>query len=185
MPKSSRKESKKKRKQRDSEEDTKQKGETESGGATDSIENNKEQTKEEDPPENDVNNNNKDDDDAEEEDGIITTTPFSSFSLHPSLLTSISSLKWEFATRIQRNSIPAALQGRDVIGLAETGSGKTGAFAIPILNYLLQKPQKAVFAVILAPTRELAFQIHEVVVALGRGMGANAVCVVGGVDGAS
>lgn len=192
MPKSSRKESKKMRKERDSEEDTKQKRETESDGATDSIENDEEQNKEEDPPENDVSNNNnnesnnksKDDDEAEE-DGIITTTPFSSFSLHPSLLSSISSLKWEFATRIQSNSIPAALQGRDVIGLAETGSGKTGAFAIPILNYLLKKPQKAVFAVILAPTRELAFQIHEVVVALGRGMGANAVCVVGGVDGAS
>ena len=66
-----------------------------------------------------------------------------------------------------------------------TGSGKTGAFTIPILNYLLEKPQKAVFAVILAPTRELAFHIHEVVVALGRGMGANSVCVVGGVDSAS
>lgn len=60
-----------------------------------------------------------------------------------------------------------------------------GAFAIPILNYLLEKPQKQVFAVILAPTRELAFQIHEVMVALGRGMGANCVCVVGGVDMAS
>jgi len=122
----------------------------------------------------------------EEDDGnIITTTPFSSLNLHPSLLSSISSLKWDFASQIQAKSIPSALDGRDIIGLAETGSGKTGAFSIPILNYLLEKPQKSVFAVILAPTRELAFQIHEVMVALGRGMGANSVCVVGGVDMAS
>lgn len=53
------------------------------------------------------------------------------------------------------------LQGKDVIGLAETGSGKTGAFAIPILQALLENPQR-LFAVILAPTRELAFQINEV-----------------------
>ncbi|KAL3800196.1 hypothetical protein HJC23_001117 [Cyclotella cryptica] len=119
------------------------------------------------------------------EDGIITSTPFSALNLHPSLLSSIASLKWSSATQIQASAIPPALEGRDVIGLAETGSGKTGAFAIPILNYLLDKPQKQVFAVILAPTRELAFQIHEVMVALGRGMGANSVCVVGGVDMAS
>lgn len=122
------------------------------------------------------------DDDTEDDGGIITTTTFSSLNLQPTLLASITSLKWDFATRIQAESIPAALEGRDVIGLAETGSGKTGAFSIPILNYLLEKPQKSVFAVILAPTRELAFQIHEVMVALGRGMGANSVCVVGGVD---
>ena len=111
------------------------------------------------------------DDNDNTDNGIITTTPFSSLNLHPTLLSSIASLKWEYASRIQASSIPPALDGRDVIGLAETGSGKTGAFAIPILNYLLEKPQKSVFAVILAPTRELAFQIHEVMVALGRGMG--------------
>ena len=111
------------------------------------------------------------DDNDNDDNGIITNIPFSALHLHPTLLSSIASLKWEFASRIQSSSIPPALQGRDVIGLAETGSGKTGAFAIPVLNYLLEKPQKSVFAVILAPTRELAFQIHEVMVALGRGMG--------------
>lgn len=129
-----------------------------------------------------VNDTNNKEEEEEEGDGIITTTKFSSLSLQPTLLSSIASLKWEFATRIQSQSIPPALLGRDVIGLAETGSGKTGAFSIPILNYLLEKPQKSVFAVVLAPTRELAFQIHEVMVALGRGMGANSVCIVGGVD---
>lgn len=121
----------------------------------------------------------------DEGDEIITTRPFASLDLHPTLLTAIASLKWEYLSRIQSNAIPPALEGRDIIGLAETGSGKTGAFSIPILNYLLQKPQRTVFAVILAPTRELAFQIHEVMVALGRKMGANSVCVVGGVDMAS
>ena len=121
----------------------------------------------------------------QDEDGIITSTSFASLGLHETLLSSIASLKWENATKIQASSIPPALEGRDVIGLAETGSGKTGAFSIPVLNYLLEKPQRSVFAVILAPTRELAFQIHEVVAALGSGMGATSVCVVGGVDMAS
>lgn len=133
----------------------------------------------------DVSPPDNDDDNQETEDGIITSKSFSSLNLHPSLLSSIASLQWTNPTQIQAASIPPALEGRDVIGLAETGSGKTGSFAIPILNYLLEKPQKQVFAVILAPTRELAFQIHEVMVALGRGMGANSVCVVGGVDMAS
>ncbi|KAL7455297.1 hypothetical protein ACHAWC_006834 [Mediolabrus comicus] len=124
-------------------------------------------------------------DDESEGEGIITTKSFSSLNIHTSLLSSIKALKWDNATRIQAASIPPALEGRDVIGLAETGSGKTGSFAIPILNYLLEKPQKQVFAVILAPTRELAFQINEVMVALGQGIGASSVCIVGGVDMAS
>lgn len=123
--------------------------------------------------------------DTDEGDGIISTKSFASLNINSSLLDSIKSLKWDNATQIQAASIPAALEGRDVIGLAETGSGKTGSFAIPILNYLLEKPQKQVFAVILAPTRELAFQINEVMVALGQGIGASSVCIVGGVDMAS
>lgn len=59
-----------------------------------------------------------------------------------------------------------ALQGKDIIGLAETGSGKTGAFALPILQALLESPQRY-FALILTPTRELAFQISEQFEALG------------------
>jgi len=170
MPKSSssKKESKKKRKSKSTVDDTEH----------ESIAEEEEQQQSEVVDD----TNNKNEEEEDEGDGIITTTKFSSLSLQPTLLSSIASLKWEFATRIQSQSIPPALLGRDVIGLAETGSGKTGAFSIPILNYLLEKPQKSVFAVVLAPTRELAFQIHEVMVALGRGMGANSVCIVGGVD---
>lgn len=76
-------------------------------------------------------------------------------------------LKWKAPTKIQREAIPLTLQGRDVIGLAETGSGKTGAFALPILQALLQNPQRY-FALILTPTRELAYQISEQFQALGR-----------------
>lgn len=59
---------------------------------------------------------------------------------------------WSSPTEIQSQAIPAALEGRDVIGLAETGSGKTGAFVIPVLQSLLSTPQR-LFAVVLAPTR--------------------------------
>lgn len=76
-------------------------------------------------------------------------------------------LKWKTPTKIQREAIPVALQGKDIIGLAETGSGKTGAFAIPILQALLENPQRY-FALILTPTRELAFQISEQIEALGK-----------------
>ena len=62
------------------------------------------------------------------------------------------------------------LLGRDIIGLAETGSGKTGAFALPILNALLETPQR-LFALVLTPTRELAFQISEQFEALGSSIG--------------
>lgn len=77
------------------------------------------------------------------------------------------SLKWKTPTKIQKEAIPIALQGKDIIGLAETGSGKTGAFAIPILQALLENPQRY-FALILTPTRELAFQISEQIEALGK-----------------
>lgn len=84
-----------------------------------------------------------------------------------SLCEACTELKWKVPSKIQREAIPLALQGRDVIGLAETGSGKTAAFALPILQALLQNPQRY-FALILTPTRELAFQISEQFEALGK-----------------
>lgn len=122
----------------------------------------------------------------DEGDAIITQSTFESLGVCDALCQAIKGVNWEFASRIQKETLPSALQGRDIIGLAETGSGKTGAFTIPILQSLLENPQRgAVYAAILAPTRELAFQIHEVVSALGSGIGASAVCIVGGVDQAS
>ncbi|XP_067875911.1 probable ATP-dependent RNA helicase DDX47 [Heterodontus francisci] len=90
-------------------------------------------------------------------------------------------LGWKSPTRIQTEALPVALQGRDIIGLAETGSGKTGAFALPILQALLEKPQR-LFALVLTPTRELAFQISEQFEALGSSIGVKSAVIVGGID---
>lgn len=90
-------------------------------------------------------------------------------------------LKWKEPSKIQREAIPLALQGKDIIGLAETGSGKTAAFALPILQALLENPQRY-FALILTPTRELAMQISEQFEALGTSMGVKCAVIVGGMD---
>ena len=134
--------------------------------------------------ENHDNDDNKEEE--EDEDTIITKSTFESLGVNDALCQAIKAVHWTYASRIQKETLPSALKGRDIIGLAETGSGKTGAFTIPILQSLLENPQRgSIYAVILAPTRELAFQIHEVVSALGSSIGANAVCIVGGVDQAS
>ena len=112
---------------------------------------------------------------------IITTKSFASLGVVESLCEACTKLNWTTASSIQAVAIPAALSGRDVIGLAETGSGKTGAFAIPVLQALLATPQK-IFCCVLAPTRELAFQIHEVFQGLGGAVGVSSVCITGGVD---
>ncbi|CAO4370580.1 unnamed protein product [Caenorhabditis nigoni] len=90
-------------------------------------------------------------------------------------------LGWTKPSKIQQAALPHALQGKDVIGLAETGSGKTGAFAIPVLQSLLDHPQ-AFFGLVLTPTRELAFQIGQQFEALGSGIGLIVAVIVGGVD---
>jgi len=116
---------------------------------------------------------------SNESDNAVST--FQTLGVVESLCQAIEGIGWTAPTEIQQNSIPEALKGRDVIGLAETGSGKTGAFAIPILQALLAAPQR-LFAVILAPTRELAFQINEVFEALGASIALSTVCIVGGID---
>ncbi|KAK7939056.1 hypothetical protein WMY93_002382 [Mugilogobius chulae] len=90
-------------------------------------------------------------------------------------------LGWKAPTKIQTEAIPVALQGKDVIGLAETGSGKTGAFALPILQSLLDTPQR-LHTLVLTPTRELAFQIGEQFEALGSSIGVKCAVIVGGID---
>ncbi|KAH8410339.1 hypothetical protein KR009_012355 [Drosophila setifemur] len=101
--------------------------------------------------------------------------------LNDTLCQACEELKWKAPSKIQREAIPVALQGKDVIGLAETGSGKTGAFALPILHALLENPQRY-FALVLTPTRELAFQIGEQFEALGDSIGIKCCVVVGGMD---
>ncbi|EDW13242.1 probable ATP-dependent RNA helicase DDX47 isoform X1 [Drosophila mojavensis] len=101
--------------------------------------------------------------------------------LNETLCKACEELKWKAPSKIQKEAIPVALQGKDIIGLAETGSGKTGAFALPILHALLENPQRY-FALVLTPTRELAFQIGEQFEALGSGIGIKCCVVVGGMD---
>eukprot|EP00934_Nitzschia_sp_Nitz4_P008877 Nitzschia sp. Nitz4//scaffold252_size28738//21085//22617//NITZ4_008100-RA/size28738-processed-gene-0.29-mRNA-1//-1//CDS//3329544278//8867//frame0 len=114
--------------------------------------------------------------------GVLTETSFASLGVCEPLQKALQTMGWTTATNIQAQVLPDALKGRDIIGLAETGSGKTGAFCLPVLQELLNNPVRgAVFAVMLAPTRELAFQIHQVVEGLGQIMGATSVCIVGGV----
>ncbi|ELV12436.1 putative ATP-dependent RNA helicase DDX47 [Tupaia chinensis] len=98
------------------------------------------------------------------------TKTFKDLGVTDVLCEACDQLGWTKPTKIQIEAIPLALQGRDIIGLAETGSGKTGAFALPILNALLETPQR-LFALVLTPTRELAFQISEQFEALGSSIG--------------
>jgi ATP-dependent RNA helicase RhlE len=87
--------------------------------------------------------------------------PFSSFKLHENLLRGVKELGFQRPTPIQADAIPPALEGRDVLACAMTGSGKTVAFLLPILNDLIGKPRGTTRALILTPTRELAAQILE------------------------
>ena len=86
---------------------------------------------------------------------------FTSFQLHPSLLKGIKELGFTRPTPIQVDAIPPALEGRDLLACAATGSGKTAAFLLPILNQLLDKPRGTTRALVLTPTRELAAQIAQ------------------------
>src|SRR5881396_1909669 len=87
--------------------------------------------------------------------------PFSSFGLHPTLLAGVKELGFSQPTPIQADAIPPAMEGRDVLACAMTGSGKTAAFVLPILHRLMSKRRGVTRALILTPTRELAAQIEE------------------------
>ena len=84
--------------------------------------------------------------------------PFHAFKLHPSLISAVDAAGYKTPTPIQQQSIPHAIEGKDVMGLAQTGTGKTAAFVLPIINRLLatNKGARHVRALVIAPTRELA-----------------------------
>ncbi|KRZ63337.1 putative ATP-dependent RNA helicase DDX47, partial [Trichinella nativa] len=121
---------------------------------------------------------NSEDDDLKTEKQALS---FQELGVVPVLCEACKQLNWTEPTKVQIEAIPLALQGRDVIGLAETGSGKTAAFALPILQALLEHPQR-LFALVLTPTRELAYQIAEQFEALGACIGIKVAVIVGGVD---
>ncbi|KAJ7346554.1 P-loop containing nucleoside triphosphate hydrolase protein [Mycena albidolilacea] len=106
---------------------------------------------------------------------------FKSLGLIEPLLEALEQVNYTTPTEIQVEALPHALEGRDIIGVASTGSGKTAAFALPILQKLWENP-KGLFACVLAPTRELAFQISQQFEALGSAMGVRSAVIVGGVE---
>ena len=107
---------------------------------------------------------------------------FEQFSLDARLNAGINSVGYTTPTPIQQQAMPHVLQGRDVLGLAQTGTGKTAAFMLPILQHLTTGPLRHVRALIVAPTRELAEQIHQTAVDLGKHTKIRSVTVYGGVS---
>ena len=106
---------------------------------------------------------------------------FNQFNLDSRLQTGIQRAGYEMPTPIQEKAIPAALKSRDLIGTAQTGTGKTAAFVLPILNRLLSGPRNQTRALIVTPTRELAEQINDTCRALSVGTGLRTATVYGGV----
>ncbi|HEL4112638.1 TPA: ATP-dependent RNA helicase RhlB [Stenotrophomonas maltophilia] len=118
----------------------------------------------------------------------LTDLTFSSFELHPALQAGLEGAGFTRCTPIQALTLPVALAGGDVAGQAQTGTGKTLAFLVAVVNRLLSKPALAdrkpedPRALILAPTRELAIQIHKDAVKFGSDLGLRFALVYGGVD---
>ncbi|MFQ5407624.1 MAG: DEAD/DEAH box helicase [Anaerolineales bacterium] len=106
---------------------------------------------------------------------------FTQFNLDARLRAGITRAGYAEPTRIQLAAIPPALAGRDLIGTAQTGTGKTAAFVLPILHKLLTNPRKGTRAIIITPTRELAEQIHESIRILGSGSRIRSATIYGGV----
>ena len=106
---------------------------------------------------------------------------FSKFDFHPNVAAGVKAAGYVTPTPIQTQAIPPVLKGHDVMGLAQTGTGKTAAFVLPILHRLMQGPRGRVRALVIAPTRELAEQIHEAIGSLGKQTRLRSATVYGGV----
>ncbi|MGA2367296.1 MAG: DEAD/DEAH box helicase [Dehalococcoidia bacterium] len=106
---------------------------------------------------------------------------FQNFNLHPSIMAGVEAAGYTTPTPIQMQAIPPIMQGRDIIGLAQTGTGKTAAFLLPALHRLLQLPKGKIGVLIISPTRELAEQTCEAIDALGKKTGLKSIAIYGGV----
>lgn len=109
---------------------------------------------------------------------FVPTHRFEDFDITPAMKTAIEKRGYELPTPIQDESIPHTLAGKDVVGIADTGTGKTGAFLVPLINKILTGQGEHVLIVV--PTRELAIQIETEFNALTKGLRLDAVCIVGG-----
>ncbi len=107
---------------------------------------------------------------------------FENFNLDPGIMEGIREQGYTTPTPIQLESIPSIMQGRDIIGLAQTGTGKTAAFVLPVLHRLLSCPRGIISALIISPTRELAEQTCETINNLGYHTGLRGISIYGGVN---
>ena len=107
---------------------------------------------------------------------------FENLNLHPSILKGVHELGYTELTPIQNKAIPPLLNGKDVIGLAQTGTGKTAAFALPLLQHLISMPGRQINAAIITPTRELSEQISSTINSLGKYTGIKNISLYGGTN---
>jgi len=107
---------------------------------------------------------------------------FNDFNLSESLLAGLRDVNFQEPTPIQEQSIPVVLEGKDLIATAQTGTGKTGAFVIPLMEKILKSEREGVKALILTPTRELATQIDQEIFAIGYHADISSATVIGGSD---
>lgn len=107
---------------------------------------------------------------------------FDRFAFHPRILSGIKAIGYNEPTPIQEQAIPVVLGERDMMGVAQTGTGKTAAFMLPILNRLVERNGRHVRVLVLAPTRELAEQIHQATQMLGKDTAVRSVAIYGGVS---
>jgi len=112
----------------------------------------------------------------------MTESNFDQFGLDRQIVAGVKAMGYTTPTPIQQQAIPVVLEGRDVLGIAQTGTGKTAAFMLPILQRLMKGPRGTVRALVLAPTRELADQTYDVTRLLGQHTRTRAVTVYGGVS---
>ncbi len=110
-----------------------------------------------------------------------TTMTFQQFSLDPRINAAISTIGYTDPTPIQLQAIPVILEGRDILGMAQTGTGKTAAFMLPILQHLLEGPLRRTRVLVLAPTRELAEQIHQATRLMAKNTKIHSAAIYGGV----
>jgi len=117
---------------------------------------------------------------------VMTTTTFAALPLAEPIQRALRELSYDTPSPIQEQSIPAQLEGRDIIGCAQTGTGKTAAFALPILHHMAERPERPVAksarALVLTPTRELAVQVGESFTKYGKHLRLRHCLVYGGVS---
>jgi len=116
----------------------------------------------------------------------IIILKFTEFDLDPALLEGIASIGFEEATPVQVQAIPVILEGKDIIASAQTGTGKTAAFLLPVIHRIINAPQSGnVKALVIVPTRELAMQIDQHMQGLSYFTSVSSIAVYGGTDGTS